>query len=428
MGKSESVGGGSRKVLGSAVAANVLEWYDFGLYGYFAPVLAGLFFPAEDKLVSLISTFAVFAVGFLVRPLGAIAFGHLADRVSRNRALAASILLMAVPTTLLGLLPTYARVGIAAPIMLAFVRILQGFSVGGQLGGSLTIIVENAPPGRRGLLGSWTNGGAVLGMLVGSGFGALITRIAPPEWVNEWGWRIPFLLGSVIGVVGLYMRKGLEEGETFQSLKESGEVVQSPVKEALARHWKKMVVAAGFTWVSAVSFYMVFVYMTTYLSSETPIPLSEALEVNTVSMAVFMILLLLMGALSDRIGRKPLLVGGSIAIIVSAYPLFLVLQHGNPLYDLAAQVVFAFAVAAIQGTLPTTFVELFPTHIRCTAVGLTYNVGFALFGGTAPLLCTLLIQQTGDKMSPSYYFILVAFVSLVLFLRIRETYRDPLNF
>ena len=202
---------GKQKVLGAAVVANVLEWYDFGLYGYFAPILAGLFFPAQDKFVSLISTFGVFAVGFLVRPLGAVVFGHLGDKVSRNRALSTSIMLMAVPTTLLGLLPTYAQVGIAAPIALILIRILQGFSVGGQLGGSLTILVENAPPGRRGLVGSWSNGGAVMGMLLGSGIGALITSTASPEWVNTWGWRIPFLFGSLVGAVGFYMRGSKEE-------------------------------------------------------------------------------------------------------------------------------------------------------------------------------------------------------------------------
>jgi MHS family proline/betaine transporter-like MFS transporter len=415
------------KILGAAIAANVLEWYDFGLYGYFAPILAQLFFPAEDSVRSLISTFMVFAVGFLVRPIGAVFFGRMGDRVSRHKALGLAIMLMALPTTLMGMLPTYSQVGAGACVLLILIRIVQGFSVGGQLGTSLTVLVEHSPPGRRGFFGSWSNGGAVIGMLMGSGAGAIITRFGSSEWVNTWGWRIPFLLGALVGIIGLYIKRSTGETQAFQKADTSGTVAENPAKEALKYHWPVMAAATGMVWVSAVSFYMVFVYMTTYLSTETHIPLSTSLELNTISMGFFMAILMLMGALSDRIGRKPVLLGGAGMLIIISYPLFCLLSQGRLLNDFMAQMAFALAVGAIQGTLPTTIVELFPTRIRCTALALAYNTGFAVFGGTAPLVCTFLIQQTGDKLSPGYYLIFVSLVSGALFLGLKETFKKKLH-
>jgi MFS transporter, MHS family, proline/betaine transporter len=416
-----------RKNLRVAVVANVLEWYDFGLYGYFAPIIGQLFFPSEDKLASLIATFAVFALGYVARPLGGVVFGHYGDRVSRHRALIVSIVLMAAATTLLGLLPTYAQVGIWSAILLTAVRVVQGFSVGGQLGTSLSILVENADSHRRGLVGSWTNAGAILGMLLASGVGALITRLAGPEWINDWGWRIPFLIGACLGIVGLLMKGRPEDSDSTYNNRTSDNEHAYPVKQALAGHWKDMLTGLGCLWISALSFYTIFVFMTTYLSTETPIPLYQALELNTVGMAVFMFLVIYMGSLSDRRGRKPLLIWGSVAIALMTYPLFMILMYGHPVWDLGAQVTFAVAIAAIQGTLPTALAELFPGRIRCSAVALTYNVGFAVFGGTAPLLCTFLIRVTGDKLAPGYYLIAVALISLLLMLRLKESAHKPLR-
>lgn len=416
-----------RKNVLAALLANILEWYDFGLYGYFAPVLARLFFPSEDHLASLMGVFIVFAVGFLFRPLGAAAFGHWGDKVSRNQALIGSVMLMVVPTTLLGLLPTYEQIGFSATLLLVAIRILQGLSVGGQMGGSLTVLVENAPDHRRGSIGSWANAGAILGMLIGSGLGALLTGLSSAEWLDAWGWRIPFVLGVIPGVASFWLKNHLEETDHFEKLKQDGQIVESPLKEALVGYWREMLLAFGIIWVSAVSFYMVFVFMTTYLSTETPVPLSKALEVNTVSMVVFMGLVLVMGRLSDRFGRKPLLVGGSVGLVILSYPLFLLLTKGDPLLDLAAQCVFAVVIAAIQGVVPTTVAELFPARLRCTAIAVVYNVAFAIFGGTAPLICTFLIKHTHDKLSPSYYLILTSVVCTLLVFRIKESYRRPLS-
>ena len=415
-----------KKTLIAGSLGNVLEWYDFALFGYFAPILAKLFFPSQNPTAGLLSTFGVFAAGFLMRPIGAAIFGHFGDKVGRKNALAASVILMAIPTTLVGSLPTYDQVGIMAPVLLTLLRLVQGVSVGGELTGSLSFLVEHAPPGRRGFFGSLTicSGGA--GILLGSAVGALVTSLVPDGSLISWGWRIPFLLGILVGGIGLYMRMGMEEPPTFRALQAAGGISEAPIREAVTNHWREMLTIVGAIWVYAVSFYMIFVYMTTYLSNETHIPLSTALELNTITMLVLIVLIPCMGALSDRIGRKPLLLVGSGAIALLSYPLFLVLSHGHVLGDLGAQLCFAVIIAMVQGTFPVVIVELFPTRVRMTAVSLAYNVGLAIFGGTTPLIATYLITQTGSKVAPSLYLLLTAVVSLLVFLRLRETYRGPL--
>ena len=274
---------------------SVLEWYDFALFGYFAPVLAQLFFPSSDPMASLLSTFGVFAAGFLMRPLGGALFGLYGDRVGRKQALAASVILMAIPTTLVGFLPTEAQVGLLAPVLLTLLRLIQGLSVGGELAGSIAFIVEHAPPSQRGFFGSWASCSIGLGILLGSAMGAVMTSLLAEESLVSWGWRIPFVFGSLVGGVGLYLRMKMEEPESFQRLQQSGALSPAPLREALTHHWRSIFSTTLATWVLAVGFYMIFVYLTTYLSSETHIPLSAALELNTISMIVMLALLPLMG-------------------------------------------------------------------------------------------------------------------------------------
>ena len=408
---------------------NVLEWYDFALYGFFAPVIAKLFFPSDNQITGLLATFGIFAVGFLMRPVGSVIFGILGDKLGRKKALEISVVMMAVPTTLIGVLPTYESVGILAPILLTIIRLIQGISVGGEFTGSISYVVENAPhpPHRRGFYSSWTVFSLLGGILLGSAIASIITNVFNDAQVQSFGWRIPFLLGLVIGIIGLFLRSGLDESPAFKKMKEAGKLAKTPITDAFKYHWKEILIVIGATCVGSVNFYIIFVYLTTFLSTESSLDLSTALEINTLSMIVLMIITPIMGYFSDKIGRKPLLIGGCLIIAIFAYPLFVEFTKGNPFHDLLSQIVFAIGLAMVFGPFGAMMVELFPARIRMSAVSIGYNVGFAVFGGTAPFVATYLIDITGNKLSPSYYLIVAALVSLVVFVTIKETYQDDVD-
>ena len=412
-----------RQTLIAGMIGNVMEWYDFALFGYFAPVIARLFFPSDNHLVSLVNTFGVFAAGFLMRPLGAALFGHFGDTLGRRKALAASVIMMAVPTCLIGLLPTYEHIGALAPVCLTLLRLLQGLSVGGEYTGSITFLVESAPPDRRGYAGSWTPFSAGAGSLLGSGVGALLTSDLSPEALDAWGWRIPFIAGILVGLAGLYLRFHLPESPDFESVRTSGTLAESPVREALRLRRTEILMAVGMNWLSGVSFYIIFVYMITYLTSILKFPLGSALTINSINMAILTLLIPVVGSLSDRFGRKPFMLAAALGFSLFSYPLYRLLFHDTFAAVLASQMMFAVVVAVWWGPLPATLVEMFPPRERYSAMSIGYNTAIALFGGTAPLVATFLIKETGNVLAPSFYLILCALVSLGTVFRLPQTSR-----
>jgi MHS family proline/betaine transporter-like MFS transporter len=411
----------------TGVVGNVVEWYDFSVYGYFAPIIAGLFFPSRDPFASLLATFAVFAVGFVMRPVGAVLFGHYGDRAGRRNALAATVILMAAGTALIGVLPTYAQAGVLAPALLVAARLLQGLSAGGEWGGSTSFLVEYAPESRRGFIGSWQQFSTAFGLLLGSGLGFLLTSTFSQDALQAWGWRLPFLVGSLVGIIGLYMRLRIEETPKFRAIEKAGEVARSPLLETLRMYPREILAALGFTLLWTVSYYVFLTFMPTYLSSVLKVPLSQAFLSNTLGLLFFIGLIPVMGAISDRLGRKPLLILSAIGFAVLTYPLFAVISQGVFLLILVAQLAFGFLEALYSGPGPAAIAEIFPTRVRYSALSIGYNVAVAAFGGTAPFIATYVIAQTGNNLSPTIYVVLSALITLVVLLRIKETHQQPLR-
>ncbi len=415
------------KAVFSGAIGNVLEWYDFAVYGYFAKILAPTFFPSDDKLVSLISVFGVFAAGFLMRPVGAVLFGHIGDKKGRKQALMLSVLLMAITTTCLGFLPTYATAGILAPVLLTFLRLLQGISIGGELTTSISFIVEIAPENKRGLYGSWTLFSAALGILLGSAIGALTDSFLTPEQLAKWGWRIPFYVGFLVGSYGLYIRRGLKEPEVFHKLKETGDVVKFPLIYSFRHHAREIILVAGSLWIFSTGFYLAFVYLPTYLSTETHTVLSVALDINTMSMLILLPLLVFMACLSDRFGRKPMMMAGTVGFLLFSYPLFKGLSVESQWVIFFVQVIFVIFQSTLEGAVPAFLVETFPTKVRVSAISFSYNIAVGIFGGTTPLVATYLIKVTNNIYSPGFYLVFCAGVSLICLFFLKETYKKKLE-
>lgn len=395
----------SQRPIIAGLIGNTLEWYDFALYGYFAPTLAKQFFPSTDPLASLMATFAVFAAGYLTRPLGGLVIGHIADRSSRTRALQLSILMMAGPTFLMGLLPSHAQVGILASGLLVILRLAQGMSVGGEFTASITFLSDVAPDNRRSFVTSWISVGAILGMALGSAVGALITGRLSPEEVQEWGWRVPFLGGAILGVVGLYLRRQAEPGGSLKV------AVPAPVTTVLRHHKKVVVKLILGIWGFTTGYYMLFLYLSTYLSTETGLAESLALRLNTGCMLILATLVPLAGLMADWVTPRCVCLGGFLLLALVAIPLFHVMQKSSAQVDLASQLLFVSLFALLEGAMPGYMVEVFPKEIRSTGLAICYNTAAALFGGTTPLVATALIARTGDKLAPAYYLTLACLVS-----------------
>jgi MHS family proline/betaine transporter-like MFS transporter len=415
-----------RRAILAGVIGNVLEWYDFAVYGYFVPVISKLFFPNHDPLVSLLLTFSVFGVGFVMRPVGSIVFGHYGDRHGRKQALSVVIFLMAASTFAVGLLPTYASIGVFAPLLLVIARLAQGLSGGGEWGGAAAYLVEYAEPHKRGLTGSWQQVSVGCGFLLGSLTAALLTSALAPDAMNAWGWRIPFILGAGVGIVGAYMRWQLDDTPKFAELASHGDVAHSPLKEALTTFRKPTLLAFGITLHNTVAYYAVLIYLTTWLTNMIKMPRATALWIGTICLLAFVAAVPFMGALSDRIGRRPLFLVSCVGYLVLAYPMFLLASTGVTAYAFIAQLVLVLLLSCYAGAGPAVYCELFPTKVRYTALSIGYNIPVAIFGGFAPFIATWLIQATGNPLSPAFYVMAASAMTLITMIWVKETAFEPL--
>ena len=397
----------------AGIVGNVLEWYDFAAFGFLAPYIAVAFFPSDNEFAGLIKTFAIFAVGYLMRPLGAILFGHIGDRVGRREALLLSVIMMIVPTILLGMLPTYAAVGITAPILLLLLRLIQGLSIGGEFTASATFVSELAPEGRKGLHASLTMLGAILGILLGSGVAMVLSDTLGEEAMASWAWRLPFLMGIILGAVAFWMRRSMSSSPEMNDIHAGKDDREHPLIEVLKNHRPAVLRLSSVVLMQGASFYVVFVWLSTYLKEIVQQPVSNPLLLNTIGLACLLPVIPLAGWLSDRFGRRVLLMTAGIGIFLCSWPLFIVFQQGDDGMILAGLVIFALLLGMAQGPTPAMMTELFPPEVRLTGIGIGYNVTLALFGGTAPLISTWLISATGTAIAPAFYLMAAAAISLV---------------
>jgi MHS family proline/betaine transporter-like MFS transporter len=413
-------GSNTGRVIAAGAIGNVLEWYDFAVYGYFAAAIGRVFFPSQDAVAQVLAAFGIFAVGFFMRPVGGALIGYIGDRFGRRAALTFSVAAMAIPTFLVGLLPGYATLGIAAPILLTGLRMIQGLSVGGEYTTSVVFMVEHAPAERRGLIGATASCGAVGGILAGSATGALLASVMSPEALEAWGWRIPFLLGLVVGLAGLALRRGIREEASAKEGK------RSPLTEALRDHRLLLLRLAALSVFNSVGFYLMFVYIVSWLQTVDGVAPARALGINTISMAVLLPLMVTMGWVTDRVGRRPVMLAATIFAIVASWPLFWLMHSANPAIVLLGQLGFVLSVGTFCGCQPTVMVEAVPAWIRCTAIALGYNITLGLFGGLSPLVATWLVERTGNDYSPGFMIMAAAVVSFLALLTYKETYRKPL--
>ena len=417
----------SREAILAGAIGNALEWYDFAVYGYLVSTISKLFFPGTDPIASLLATYAVFGVGFVMRPVGSILFGIYGDRHGRRKALSAVIFLMAISTVAIGLLPTYGEVGVLAPILLVAARLLQGLSAGGEWGGSTAYIVEYAPEGRRGFIGSWQQFSVGGGFLLGSLSGTVLSFTLSPEALTSWGWRVPFLLGIVVGGLGAYLRWRLPDTPKYTDIEEHHAIAESPLAEALKQYPRETLTAFGITLHNTAAYYISLLYMTGYFISVGKLPQPTAQLIGTVCLAIFVTLIPFTGMLSDRIGRRPLLMASCIGYALLAYPLFMLGASGIVAFAFVAQVTMIVFQSFYAGPCPAAYAELFPTRVRYTALSIGYNIAVAIFGGFAPFIATWLIRETGNPLAPAFYVITAAVVTLIILTRIRETAFEPLK-
>jgi MFS transporter, MHS family, proline/betaine transporter len=408
-----------KKIIRSCFIGNALEWYEFAIFGYLAQPISALFFPATTPLTSLLLTYGAFATGFIMRPIGAILTGYIGDCFGRKRALVLSILLMAAPTTAIGLLPTYEQIGMWAPLLLIGCRLLQGLSLGGEFTGSIIYLIENAPTNRRGFFGSWADFGSSIGMIAASLTIILLNLFLTPEQILNGAWRIPFCFGLLFAVLGYFMRRELEETPEFSKLNPTT-ILKNPLKNVLKHYQATFLLAITFLAINASGYYLLIIYLPQQIPNISP---SLSLTLSLVSLVAMMPANLIGAYISDRIGQVPCLLAGSLSCFVLAYPLVFCAYHGSLAVNFFLHASFAIALGMCYGPRSSFIVQLFPVNIRFTAVAFSYNIANAIFGGTTPLLSSLVVQYSGSSLSPGYMIMVMAAISFFSTLKLRHHHK-----
>ncbi|PKG22934.1 MFS transporter [Niallia nealsonii] len=414
---------GMKQILGGSAFGNMIEWFDYASYGYLATIIASVFFAPGDKTAALLSTFAIFALSFLVRPIGGLVWGHYGDRLGRKKILVLTMCLMSFSTFLIGLIPSYERIGILAPILLLSCRMVQGFSASGEYAGASLMIAEHAPKKKRGLLVSMVPASTAAGMLLGAIVTSLLESMLTDSALHSWGWRIPFLLSLPLGLIGLSIRLKMEDSPLFKELESKTEqslVPQLGVMEGIRKNRKNIFIAFGVICLNAVGFYIILSYMPTYLSTVLKFAPLHSTLTTIFTLFSYVIMLPLVGMLTDKMGRKPVLIAACILFIVFTYPIFALMSMGGA-FTILAMILLGAILACNDGVLATFLSEMFPTEVRYSGFALSFNTGNAIFGGTASYVATFLIASTGNGFAPAFYLMAAAVIALFALIKSAET-------
>ena len=401
------------RVAVAVAIGNFMEWFDFAVYGFFAVIIGQLFFPADtDPFVAILSSLAVFAVGFFMRPLGGFILGPIGDRYGRRTALAISVLAMGIATTVIGLLPVYSVAGVIAPLLLVLCRCVQGLSAGGEWTGSAAYLIESTPTPHRGKFGSVISATAALATIVGSLFALFLNNVLAEEDLLAWGWRIPFLLAAPLALVGLYIRMRLGETPVYQQVEAQGEVEKSPILRSLRQNLRPILLTLAIAAVQGTGFYYLATYVVNYLTTTVGLERGPALSLSAIGLTVYMILCPIAGALSDRFGRRRLNIIGTIGYIVLPIPVFWMMSSGQSVPVVAGIVLLTMTQALVSVTTVVMLVELFPASNRSSASAIGFNIALAFIAGPAAYIGTWLAGTTGDPVSPAWYMVLLAVLAL----------------
>lgn len=419
-----------RRSISSSFIGNFIEWFDYAMYGYFAVVISTVFFPDTDPHAALVLTFGLFALSFLIRPLGALFWGHIGDRVGRKTTLSWSILLMSGATARIAFLPGYAHIGLAAPLLLLVLRLVQGFSAAGEYAGAGTMLTEMAPRGRRGLMAAVVPASTATGLLLGSLLAAVLTGTLSDANLHDWGWRIPFFLAAPLGLVGLWIRRRMSETEEFEEAKAEREALATTPAAPLKMVWKEpkaLGIAFAACLLNAIGFYVILSYLPTYLSEELGQNKTDSFIAASVTLFAYIFSVLFTGWLSDRVGRRTIMLIASVAFVVAIVPAFMALEGAGLFMVIVIQIGMGMVLALNDGVLPSFLSEQFSTKVRLSGFALTFNTANAIFGGTAAMVSTLLIGWTDSVLAPGFYLMAAAVITCLTVLKARETNNHELK-
>ena len=424
-----------KKAITAASLGNAMEWFDFGVYGFLAYVLGQVFFPSASPGIQMIAALATFSVPFLVRPLGGVFFGIMGDKFGRQKVLSVTIIIMAVSTFCIGLIPSYESIGIWAPVLLLLAKLAQGFSVGGEYSGAAIFVAEYSPDRKRGFMGSWLDFGSIAGFVCGAGVVVLISSILGEETFREWGWRIPFFLALPLGVIGLYLRHALEETPAFQqhvedmknANPETGEdKPRVSLRSIASQYGKGLMICVGLVIATNVTYYMLLTYMPSYLSHNLNYSADHGVLIIIAIMIGMLFVQPLIGMMSDRIGRKPFVLAGSIGLFVLAIPAFMLINSGVIGLIFLGLLILAVLLNCFTGVMASILPAIFPTKIRSSALAISFNIS-VLIAGATPTAAAWLVEATNNLYMPAYYLMVIAVIGMITAIVMKETANKPLR-